>query len=385
MVIGRAFSSSEYGAVYLSAWPACCDRCVCLHLDDQRKGDDANNTLASAFCMVCRLDNSHAGCKLLPDGSFWGATSARIFVCRLALRLSNNFSQIGIVTAMPIEEIKQLAQMSWQSAPHLCNPNIGCGDYHRVWTTVRWLMHGGAEPFGARIFGSFARKLNRDKVARILVSGGADTGLFALTHRCLDEAGVSAGFVFSDHCATPCMQVMAYCTQHALQLEIHLGDAVELDCVSVDGIVSHNFLLFFDKAERQALFKMWAERLVCGGLLAMVQILRREEADPEPAVWSPPADLDALCLKIQKQARAEGMEEADATSIGEAARRFWSQPFAKEVARPTLAQLSSEMSEFGFELEEALLLEQSKPTGPLAVTRRDTHEKLGLLLRKRPL
>ncbi|HWS75504.1 MAG TPA: hypothetical protein VN324_10230 [Quisquiliibacterium sp.] len=82
--------------------------------------------------------------------------------------------------ASSFEPLDRLARFSWDWAPALCQPGHGCQDYHRSWSLVRLLELGGAMPAGVAFFQRELGALAKAGRRRVLVSGGADTGLMAV-------------------------------------------------------------------------------------------------------------------------------------------------------------------------------------------------------------
>ncbi|MBC7604047.1 MAG: hypothetical protein H7255_15480, partial [Ramlibacter sp.] len=145
-------------------------------------------------------------------------------------------------SACAFEPLDRLARFSWDWAPSLCNPAHGCLDYHRSWSLVRLLELGGALPAGLEFFTRELAEIARGPSRRVLVSGGADTGLAAMTIAAFRAEGCDPDLVFVDRCATTARQNALLAAHLGLAMEVQVRDAAEVCCDPVDAVVAHSFL-----------------------------------------------------------------------------------------------------------------------------------------------
>lgn len=249
------------------------------------------------------------------------------------------------------EPLAQLSMFSWMRAPGLCCPEHGCADYHRVWSLIRLLLNGGAQPSGGAFFKHRLASLCERKQPRILVSGGADTGLTSLVIQVCQSLGLQPTLVFVDQCATPCAQHEWMSRRSPFPLEIHQADIRTVEMPAVDAIIAHTFLTFFAWHERQRVLDAWARLSRPGALLLMSNAMMQNEAE-----WNNEKDPVALAQAMEQLAELvaddwpDPMERQD---LMDTAHRFWR---AAPGQPPGLTphNLSMGLQKAGFDLQEVV-------------------------------
>jgi len=219
------------------------------------------------------------------------------------------------------DTLPQLARFAWDRAPVLCDKEHGCRDYHRAWSMIRWLELGGALPVGMEFFHRELEKARLGENARILVSGGADTGLLSLVIRAQRKIGVMPGLIFTDQCLTTIQQNQLLARQQNIPLKTYSGDICRLDCDPVDIIVAHSFLLFFPQPQRQQVTDTWARLLKPGGVVLMSQGVSVDEKTGPPP--KDQAKIEERKPAIIDKAKRVGFTATEAQEVGDAAVKLW--------------------------------------------------------------
>lgn len=277
-----------------------------------------------------------------------------------------------MTNACSFEPLDRLARFSWDWAPSLCQPGHGCLDYHRSWSLVRLLELQGALPaslpFFQRELGALARLGQR----RVLVSGGADTGVTALVVSAFRREGVDPDLVFVDRCATTCWQNRLFARELGLDADVRTLDASEMDCPPVDAVVAHSFLHLLPGSERPRVLQAWARVLKPGGLVLMSGGLSEDESD-----WVRTKDPGQIQARRQSLEQAAGRAGFDATTAGEiaaTAARFWSTSPGKAPAI-TAGNLRESLRRAGFGLRRIEGQGIDAVRGPIALTTRETSRR----------
>lgn len=247
------------------------------------------------------------------------------------------------------EPLETLSLLSWETAPRTCDPALGCVDYHRCWSTVRLLELDGAPPAGTKFFHRELAEFAHRPGARILISGGADSGLLALVAEAFSETASTPAFIFVDQCATPCHVNAAYAREAGMELQVLQGDIREARTAPVDVIVAHSFLPFFQGQDRQLVLSAWARLLRPGGKLLMSTWVTESETQ-----WAAPKDANTMLNRaneLKSKAVRFGWDEHTASELAETAQRFWAATLAKPPAI-TRDYLHKALSEAGFAMED---------------------------------
>lgn len=220
-----------------------------------------------------------------------------------------------------IEPINELARLAWDAAPNMCRPDHGCTDYHRSWGLVRLLLGNGRAPSGETFFQRELAKIGQQGGRRILVSGGADSGLLTIVLKACRTAGFEPDIIFADQCRTTC-ELNTRMAMHA-QAKVHVveGDICELEIAPVDAVVAHSFLHFFEGQKRQAVLDAWYRNCKSGGKILTSNVLKASESD-----WMSHKSKEALrerSIKFLQGARDAGYPLAVCQEMVQSAERFW--------------------------------------------------------------
>lgn len=221
-----------------------------------------------------------------------------------------------------LEPVERLARFSWDWAPTLCQPEHGCANYHRTWSMVRLLELGGALPAGLDFFRRELGLLADAGKRRVLVSGGADTGVMALVVEAFRAAGVRPRITFVDRCETSCWQNRLFARELGLDADVRCMDAAQVDGEPVDAVVSHSFLHFFEGAKRQEVLRAWAGVLAPGGVILMSTPLA-----PNDAEWKripDPVAIEERRQALEASALRAGWPATRAGQLGSVAVAAWS-------------------------------------------------------------
>lgn len=250
--------------------------------------------------------------------------------------------------AADVEPLEKLAQFSWQNASTLCLPEHGCKNYHQTWSTIRLVQLGGALPAGADFFRKELGELARAGKRRVLVSGGADTGVTTMVVDSYLRAGVKPHITFVDRCKTPCEQNRILLRELDIEGEVRCIDAVNIDGGPFDAIVWHSFLHNFDGAQRELLLRAWAGALAPGGAMVMSTPLAPNDSDtvriPNPSV------IAERQRALTASALQAGWPADEAASLGAHAAAAWANSGRKPPAL-TRQVLEAALAQVGLNLQ----------------------------------
>jgi ubiquinone/menaquinone biosynthesis C-methylase UbiE len=265
-----------------------------------------------------------------------------------------------------IEPIHELAQLAWDAAPNMCRPDHGCSDYHRSWGLVRLLVGNGRPPAGETFYQRELEKIFRRGGRRILVSGGADSGLLTIALKACRTAGFEPDIVFADRCATAC-EVNARMAMHA-QAKVHVveGDICELDIAPVDAVLAHSFLPFFEGEKRQAVLDAWYRNCKVDGEILISNVLKASESD-----WVTQRSTQALherSIKFLQGARDAGYPLEVCQEMVQSAERFW-QISPGQPPGLTEANLQAGLARAGFDQISFRYSAAGVNEGPMAMVR----------------
>lgn len=270
------------------------------------------------------------------------------------------------------EPLADGARLAWAEAPRLCRPEHGCADYHRSWSVVRLLELGGELPAGYPFFARELRGLARLRGARVLVSGGADTGVTAIVARALREAGAQARIVFVDRCRTPCRQNEHFARFAGLDLEAYAVDARDIACEPVDAVVAHSFLHLLPAGVRPAVVQAWARVTRPGARVLVSTAISADEGD-----WvrtRDPQRIGERRGRLAEAATAAGFGADEAREIAGTAARFWATSPGQPPAL-TRANLRALFEAAGFVLERLDTEPLGGDRGPLSLATRETSRR----------
>jgi hypothetical protein len=265
-----------------------------------------------------------------------------------------------------VEPLNELAQLAWDAAPNMCRPDHGCLDYHRSWGLVRLLVGHGRLPAGQAFFQRELEKIGRQGGRRILVSGGADSGLLTIVLTACRTAGFEPDIIFADCCATTC-ELNARMAVHAqATVQVVRGDICELEIAPVDAVVAHSFLPFFRGEKRQAVLDAWYRNCNAGGKILMSNVLKTSESE-----WTNHKSTEALherSIEFLQGAREAGHPLAVCQEMVQSAERFW----GKSSSQPpglTEGNLQAGLARAGFDEISIRYSDAGVNDGPLAMVR----------------
>ncbi|MGH6948872.1 MAG: SAM-dependent methyltransferase, partial [Kiloniellales bacterium] len=175
--------------------------------------------------------------------------------------------------------LRRTAHYARRLAPCLCNsePARGatCDWYHGFWPTLRLLGLSTSTRHALLFQAAFGRTARDGGLKRLLIAGGADSGLLEQFAQACRNIGCNPTFGFVDRCATPV--VLNRWAARRLGVRVEARQAHLLDYRKTepfDAICCHNLLAFIDPAERAPLFKHWHSQLRPGGRLLLVSTIR---------------------------------------------------------------------------------------------------------------
>ena len=229
------------------------------------------------------------------------------------------------VEASTVEPLSELAWLAFEHAGTLCNPDIGCRDYHRFWGMVRHLDLDGRLPRGLEFFAEQLSELKDDSGhVNVLSAGAADTGLAALIASAAKQAGATPSILIVDRCRTPLMLNRRFAETSGLDIQTRHGSLDAIDANSMDAVLTHNVMGFNSDAAREAILKSAAKTLRPGGRLLSIEFLSETRPPREPG------ETAALCAGFEERLRGKGMDEALIATLLEAAEAYWSADLTKE-------------------------------------------------------
>lgn len=285
-------------------------------------------------------------------------------------------------TRAPFEPLDRLARFSWDWAPALCEPAHGCTDYHRSWSLVRLLELGGALPAGLPFFERELAPLARAGQRRVLVCGGADTGVTALVVSAFRAAGAEPEIVFLDRCRTSCAQNELMLRELGLAAEVLVADARDIACAPVDAVVAHSFLHLLPGPVRPGVLQAWARVLKPGGRVLMSCGLSDDETD-----WvrlKDAAEIEARRDSLARTASHAGYSSSEAAQIAETAARFWATSPGQAPAL-TEASLRAAFGRAGLQVLAVDRRPLEEARGPIALTTREgSRRRRAEVLGRRP-
>lgn len=265
-----------------------------------------------------------------------------------------------------IEPVNELAQLAWDSAPKMCRADHGCTDYHRSWGLVRLLLGNGRPPAGENFFQKELGEIGAQGGRRILVSGGADSGLLTIAIKACRTAGFEPDIIFADQCATAC-ELNARMAMHVqAKVQVVQGDICELDIAPVDAVIAHSFLHFFGGQKRQAVLDAWYRNSHVRGKILISNVLKVSESD-----WMTHKSTEALqerSIKFLQGALDAGYPLAVSQEMVHSAERFW-QISPGQPPGLTEANLQAGLARAGFDDISIRYSNAGVNEGPMAMVR----------------
>jgi len=264
-----------------------------------------------------------------------------------------------------IEPLDRLARFSWDWAPLLCDPEHGCCDYHRSWSSVRLLQQGGSLPAGMEFFQRELSSLIELNRKRVLISGAADTGLMTLVCRIFKEFDAVPEVVLIDRCLTTVTQNRLMASYLGLEADIRQGDIRTINCDPVDAVIAHSFLGFFPEPARQQVINAWGRVLSPGGKVLMSTMLAQNKNVPYPPRDEP--RIRASKIQLIESAMKTGMARGKAERLGEVAAEMLKRRVSHD-PQLTTEFLTQAFSQAGINSTD-VTLKNKKFLGPLAAFR----------------
>jgi SAM-dependent methyltransferase len=263
------------------------------------------------------------------------------------------------------DHTRTLALYSYHNAPKLCHAAHGCTDYHRSWSLVRWLDLGGKPPAGSAFFKEWITRLADQGRRRVLISGGADTGLTALALDIYKELSALPDITFVDQCQTPVEQNKILATQRGITLKAEANNILGFNDKPFDIILAHSFLYFFPPETRVKLIKHWYELLAPGGVLLLSQVVHEDEYAEQPMRES--EAIRQRANQLGQRLSEQGLSDQDCQEATEVLTRFWMTPVSRP-PYPTLRTIEQQATQAGFEIAQ-IIMHEAKPenSGPISI------------------
>lgn len=281
------------------------------------------------------------------------------------------------------EPLERLALLAWNDAHKLCDPAHGCQDYHRSWSLVRWAELDGKLPAGQPFFKQWLTKIDARGGKRVLISGGADSGLTAMALDIYRELSVVPDLTFVDQCKTPVLQNKVLADHHSLKISTHRGNILEFSAEPFDAILAHSFLFFFSEEDRSALFRHWFSLLAPGGCVLLSNVVH-QQADTLPA-YKDPMQVKERVTGTVTRLRSLGLSVDACNEAAEVLARFWLTPVAKPPF-PTQTGIERMAKDAGFELIYSIAqsseLENGGPLRHQRATGSASNQRLELVARR---
>ena len=170
-------------------------------------------------------------------------------------------------------------------------------------------------PVGQDFFKYGLSQLVGTKRPRILISGGADTGLLAIAASVFEGTTTHPQFVFSDRCLTTIQQNRLFAELRNLDCSFIEASILELEIEPVDAVLGHSFLNFFEVEERVDVIRKWHSLLKPNGMTLLFGTVSTDGTTS--ALYRDPLPLQKRAKKLREKAKdidyLDDLDEFEAT------------------------------------------------------------------------
>jgi hypothetical protein len=202
-----------------------------------------------------------------------------------------------------IEPQEQLAKFSFINANRLCSSEHGCRDYHKAWTTLRYLNTPGELPSESEFFVQKIKQLRSLAEIRILVSGAADTGLTAMVLEALTGVRFRWKLIVVDQCQTVIEQHLRFQKHLGVEFELIESDILNVSCEPVDIVIAHNFSRFLPKQDRLNLFAKWSGLLKENGHILFLSSFSSADSTEDVFEKATEREIELRIKQLQNKAK----------------------------------------------------------------------------------
>jgi SAM-dependent methyltransferase len=187
-----------------------------------------------------------------------------------------------------------------------------CRFYHGAWAYLR--------VYGARrsvlqdheFLSNTLAKAAHSGARRVLISGSADFGILSYVTDAFRKSRATPDITVLDLCQTPLEMNQWYAGRQGIEITTHKSDIRRLDTGNFDLVVSHNFLNFFNAAERREVVSHWAQILAPDGQILTVSRLRPGEPEQSRRFVNEGVDLLVMkTLEAREKSRTHTLIDAD--------------------------------------------------------------------------
>lgn len=286
-----------------------------------------------------------------------------------------------IPKSLEAEALEELAQFAWDIAAQTCLPEHGCETYHRLWPMIRYLMKDAALPAGGHFFGPQLAALNDGTPRRILLSGGADSGLLALTYAATKDFAVAPSYFLVDRCDTSVALNKRFAQNVGITLETQTATIQDCRFTGMDAVLSHSFLIFFPAAIRHTVVETWARALKPGGVaLTAFSMPVGDAKSPVPLTDD---EVAVLVERLDAAAAARGLDAEMRAELRTEAAAFWR-------LRPTFESMTEvEMrglfEDAGFVIDDVVRKARGAVEGPRDRPKAQSNRKRIFFAAKKPV
>lgn len=247
-----------------------------------------------------------------------------------------------------MEDLNAVARHAFLAVADHCSLGNTCIDYHRIWPLARIANLNGPTLSGHQFFELQLKQIGIENPApRILVSGGADTGVLALAMSAFIGSAINPYVIFVDRCKTPVLLNQELIDRNTVSGCAIASNIFDIDIDAVDVIVAHSFLLYIEKQNVQNLFGKWASLLKPGGKLLLSNMVGAVRGQDMSVTEAQLARQEIQ--RIVKAATNLGFGDEDLKSIKESCARIFSKKLTDHPLL-TIDQIKQALKVANFEL-----------------------------------